>query len=144
MFDSMEVKIAGSDDEIRRCYPVMRQLRPQLERDEFVERVKSQQEAGYRLAYCEVSSGPACVAGFRIGENLAWGRFLYVDDFVTSETERSRGLGRVMLTWLRAYARSNGCVQLHLDSGQQRKRAHQFYQREGMAANSYHFVSVLE
>ncbi len=140
----MDVRLAVSDDEIARCFPVMRQLRPHLERDEFVMRVRGQERGGYRLAFCGSSQGPACVAGFRIGENLAWGRFLYVDDLVTSEVERSRGFGKVMLDWLHRYAMEQGCAQLHLDSGRQRKRAHRFYLREGMTAASVHFVSMLD
>jgi GNAT superfamily N-acetyltransferase len=139
-----EVKIATTDEALRRCFPVMQLLRPHLSEETFIARVNRQREAGYRLAYCEESSAPVCVAGFRLGENLAWGRFLYVDDLVTSESVRSRGLGRSMLAWLQAYAKKHGCEQLHLDSGMQRKRAHRFYEREGMQASGYHFVTLLQ
>ena len=57
------------------------------------------------------------VAGFRVGENLAWGRFLYVDDLVTLSAHRSKGYGSKLLTWLKAFAVREGCMQLHLDSG---------------------------
>lgn len=144
MADRVEIQIAATDEAIRRCHPLMVELRPHLAEGEFMERVLMQQAAGYRLAYIESVSGPACVAGFRIGESLAWGRFLYVDDLVTLEAERSKGYGRAMLDWLHTYAANHGCQQLHLDTGIQRERAHQFYRREGMAMAGYHFVSVFE
>jgi GNAT superfamily N-acetyltransferase len=84
--------------------------------------------------------GVVAVAGFRVGENLAWGRFLYVDDLVTLTTHRSKGVGASLLSWLRDVASNEGCVQLHLDSGAQRKDAHRFYEREGMLVAGFHFV----
>jgi GNAT superfamily N-acetyltransferase len=96
-------------------------------------------ESGYRLAYVEDASRVAAVAGFRILECLAWGKFLYVDDLVTDERLRSKGHGRELLRWLAAHARENGCAELHLDSGVQRFGAHRFYLREGMDITSHHF-----
>lgn len=140
----MEPRFALTDAEIAACYPVMAELRPYVQREDFVRRIRSQQAGGYELAYLEDGGTPVAVAGFRMGENLAWGRFLYVDDLVTAATHRSRGYGATLLRWLHDLARARGCQQLHLDSGVQRKDAHRFYQREGMTLSSYHFRSVLE
>jgi GNAT superfamily N-acetyltransferase len=87
-----------------------------------------------------VSGSPVAVVGFRVGENLAWGRFLYVDDLVTLPGERSHGYGKALLDWLENYATQESCGQLHLDSGIQRKEAHRFYEREGLKVSSYHFA----
>ncbi|GMR05632.1 MAG: hypothetical protein BMS9Abin25_0207 [Gammaproteobacteria bacterium] len=35
-----------------------------------------------------------------MGNNLAWGRFLYVDDLVTSSSAWSQGHGSPLLAWL--------------------------------------------
>lgn len=137
-------KLARSDDEIRACHRVMCELRPNVPAESFVERVRSQEKQGYRLAYRSDDTGPVAVAGFRIGENLAWGRFLYVDDLVTLADARSRGHGAALLRWLHELARAEGCGQLHLDSGVRRKDAHRFYEREGLRLSSYHFRADLE
>ena len=79
------------------------------------------------------------VAGFRLGESLAWGRHVYVDDLVTLPEARSRGYGAALLAWLADFGRAQGAGQLHLDSGRQRTGAHRFYEREGLAASSLHF-----
>lgn len=136
----MEIHIATTDNEIRACYPVMCELRPHIEAERFLPRIRSQEASGYRLAFIQASEGPVAVAGFRIGENLAWGRFLYVDDLVTLPRHRSKGYGAKLLAWLKAHAAAEGCLQLHLDSGAQRKEAHRFYEREGMTLAGYHFV----
>lgn len=139
----MNIRIAATDDEIAACFPVMQALRPHLEAGEFVSRVRRQEKDAYRLAFVSDEQEVVAVAGFRLAENLAWGRFLYVDDLVTAPAQRSRGHGRALLAWLRRHALEQGCGQLHLDSGLQREDAHRFYAREGMAASGYHFAVKL-
>lgn len=138
------IHIAETPAEIADCFPVIAQLRPHLEREEFITRAQQQTVAGYRLAYLSVDGRVQAVAGYRITENLAWGRFLYVDDLVTDEAARSRGYGKALLAWLAEHARQNGCAQLHLDSGMQRKDAHRFYLREGMDNAGFHFSTRLD
>lgn len=139
----MNIRVATTDTEIAACYPVMRELRPHIAEEQFLPRVRSQENAGYRLVYVSTSNIVVAVAGFRIGENMAWGRFLYVDDLVTLAEHRSKGYGATLLSWLRQQAAKEGCAQMHLDSGTQRQQAHRFYEREGMAMASFHFVDTV-
>ena len=135
----MSVRIATTDSQIAACYPVMRELRPHIAQERFLVRVRKQEKAGYRLAYIQESDRVVAVAGFRIGENLAWARFLYVDDLVTLPAFRSKGFGAELISWLMEQARKEGCEQLHLDSGIQREEAHRFYEHAGMTKTSFHF-----
>jgi GNAT superfamily N-acetyltransferase len=138
------IRVATTDAEIAACYPVMRELRPHIKEEQFLSRIRSQENAGYRLAYVQEIDGVVAVAGFRTGENLSWGNFLYVDDFVTHPGHRSRGHGAKLLSWLKEQAAILGCEQIHLDSGTQRKDAHRFYEREGMSPSGFHFVETVE
>ena len=125
---------------IEACYSIMAQLRPHLNFAKFFSQIEKQMRDGYHLA-CVMDGNKVCaVTGYRIGENLAWGRFMYVDDLVTDENSRSLGYGKLMLDWLKDEARENDCSQLHLDSGFQRLDAHRFYQRERVEATGYHFA----
>jgi len=139
----MQIYLAHTEAEIAACYPVMRELRHHIAEADFVPQVQSQQQAGYRLAYVESNGAPVAVAGFRLGESLSWGRYLYVDDLVTLPEERSKGHGAALLDWLYEFAKEEGCGQMHLDSGLQRADAHRFYEREGMRSVAYHFVKVV-
>ncbi|MBD1869077.1 GNAT family N-acetyltransferase [Oculatella sp. FACHB-28] len=134
----MSIEFATADADIAKCFPVVVQLRPHLTETAFVEQVKRQQENGYHLVYLE-ENGVKAIAGFRILEMLANGRFLYVDDLVSDDSERSKGHGKSLLNWLTDYARSQNCISLQLDSGTHRVRAHRFYFRQGMAITSFHF-----
>ena len=144
------IEIANTDQQINACYPVMRELRPHIKAEDFLKRVRYQQTKGYFLVAMEAIVDEAdeletvvAVAGFRIGENLAWGRFLYIDDLVTNTECRSKGYGSRLLEWLNAYASTLDCEQLHLDSGLQRVDAHRFYEREGLPKTSFHFSTAI-
>jgi len=130
---------ADSDAEIADCYDVMAELRPHIGREEFLPLIRRMQGDGFRLACIRAEGRVVAVAGYRFSTNLFYGHNLYVDDLVTAATERSRGYGKELLAWLRAIAVENGCRAFHLDSGVQRKRAHEFYLREGLELSSYHF-----
>ena len=142
---SSRIAIANTADEIRRCYPVMRELRTRIaNEEEFVTRVLRQQKQGYLLAFVE-SDGEICaVAGYRFLESLFSGKNLYVDDLVTRESDRSLGFGGQLLDWLIEQAREHGCENLELDSGVQRFDAHRFYFSKRMSISSYHFRIKIE
>lgn len=139
----MTIQVAESNDELNRCFPVMQELRPLLETDSFVPRVRSQQNHGYRIAYLESGAEVVAVAGFRVNETLVDGRFLYIDDLVTRNTARSKGHGAALFTWLCQHAAAEGCQSIQLDSSHARKDAHRFYQREGMQNSALHFKKLL-
>ena len=135
----MNIRIATTDAEIADCFPVMRELRPHIAENQFISRIRNQIKSGYRLAFVQVTGSVVAVAGFRVGENLAWGHFLYVDDLVTHPAHRSKGYGAKLLSWLKEYAAKEGCLQLHLDTGVHRIKAQRFYEREGMTMAGFHF-----
>lgn len=142
---SPEIRVARTDDEIGACFPVMKELRPDLESaEDLVSRVRRQIEEGFRLICVTVAGRPVACAGYRICEMLAHGRFLYVDDLVTLAAERSKGHGDALMDWLVAEARNQDCRSLQLDSGTQRADAHRFYFRRRMAANAFHFWLPLD
>ena len=136
-----QISIATSMQEISDCFPVMSELRPHLSLAEFIDRVRQQQQqCQYQLVYLQADSSIEAVAGFRISESLAWGKFLYVDDLVTRSDRRSQGSGTLLFNWLLEYALVNSCQQLTLDSGVQRFAAHRFYLHHRMEITSHHFT----
>jgi len=133
----------SSDTDISACYAVMGQLRPHIPTEQFVARVRSQMQDGYQLLAAIAGERVAAVAGFRISQNLAWGRFLYVDDLVTDSAQRSKGYGEVLMRWLIDRAKSDQLDELHLDSGVQRFDAHRFYLAQRLRISAHHFVIEL-
>ena len=98
---------------------------------------------GGRMCVATESERVVGVAVYRISENTFADVFLYVDDLVTDDAERSRGVGHTLMAHLERVARDAGCANLVLDSGTHRQRAHKFYFREGMFITSFNFKKPL-
>lgn len=123
----------------------MRELRPHLGTESaFVQAVTQQGAQGYMLAYVECEATVRSVAGFRITQNLSWGRHLFVDDLVTRETDCGSGFGGQLFDWLVFEAKRSGCRSVHLDSGVQRFGAHRFYLAKRMDIIAHHFSLALD
>jgi GNAT superfamily N-acetyltransferase len=135
----MAVTCAQTDADIQACWPVLVQLRPHLRDEDPLPIVRKQFAEGYRLAFVRLGAKVAGVAGYRILHNLGKGRHLYVDDLVTDEAARSRGVGTELMDWLCQLARTEGCAWLELDSGVHRFDAHRFYLRHRMFISNHHF-----
>ncbi len=137
---SSVVRKLTTDEEILAARGVMRQLRPQIPEEAYLETVRRMMKTdGYLQAAVFEGDTVVAVAGYRFMEMLFSGKTLYVDDLNTDETRRSRGHGRLLMDWLKREARDRRCAQLQLDSGVQREQTHRFYFREGLTINCYHF-----
>ena len=140
----MQVQIANNDSEIVQCFPVMVQLLPELQEEEFVSRIRHLMKMGYALAYIRKSKTVCAVAGFRIVEMLSTSEpYLIIDEIITDESKRSQGYGTVLFDWLIAYAQAKCCKQVHLDSSIRFVNAHRFYFQKGMHIQGYHFILPL-
>jgi GNAT superfamily N-acetyltransferase len=140
----MAIALATTREEILLCFPVLAELRPHLKEAEFVARVNRQQRAGYQLAFLADKGRVMALAGYRYSESLSWGKFMYVDDLITTEKSRSHGYGQKLFKWLVAQAKARDCEQLHLDSGVHRFGAHRFYLASRMDIIAHHFAVKLK
>ena len=136
-----------AEAETIRAAKALLELRPQRAPAETLAALADgQRAAGYRLvgAFEPGEDDAAAVAGFRVQENLAWGRHLYVDDLITRADRRGRGHGAALMRWLAKEACREGCEQLHLDSGvgPEREDAHRLYFNAGLRISSYHFQAT--
>jgi len=139
------MQIARTDEEIMACFEVMQQLRPQLQKEQFIETVHGMETEGYVLAFLSSEDKVVAVAGYYLCNKLSVnGRSLYVYDLVSDEHHRSRGFGKQLIDELKDLARRENCVTIELDSGVQRFDAHRFYLREGFHISSHHFACVLK
>ena len=107
-----------TEDDIRATHSIMIQLRPQYkDQNLYVVQVQRQMEQqGYKLIAAYSGVDMVGVAGYVTGEKLGWGKFLYVDDLVTDKDNRSRGVGRTMISWLHAHGRELGLASFHMPS----------------------------
>ncbi|MGV8837506.1 GNAT family N-acetyltransferase [Cellvibrio sp.] len=135
----MQIQLANTPEEKIACFAVMSELRPHLSLDAFMALVERMRKThGYELAYLD-DNGIKAVAGIRIAEWLYTGKYLEIDDLITTATERSKGYGAALFDWVANYAREHNCIQVRLVSGVQRIDAHRFYLNMGMKFEAKYF-----
>jgi GNAT superfamily N-acetyltransferase len=127
--------------EIRRLEPrewpngfiVVRQLRPHLDQEEFLRRVRLQGHSGYELVGAFRGDRLVGVMGIRPVHTLMRGAYLHVDDLVTDEAERKSGVGRALMGYAEADARARGMSAVFLDA---RPTAIGFYETIGLTPHT--------
>ncbi|MET3195080.1 GNAT superfamily N-acetyltransferase [Bacillus sp. OAE603] len=140
-----EVKIMQSDKEIMLTFHTVKQLRPHLDQTEYITKIRRLMERhDYTLIAVVDENEVMAVAGYRITESLAWDQYLYVDDFITNESNRKNGYAQILWNWLIAEALKKGCKQFHLDSGVNRFDAHRFYLKNGLDITCHHFQKNID
>ncbi|RUS46998.1 GNAT family N-acetyltransferase [Cohnella sp. AR92] len=141
----MSIRMMETDSDILATFPVMKQLRPHLAKEDYVPLIRQlQADFGYRLIALLEEGEVAAAAGYRYCQTLASGQFLYVDDLITDEKSRSRGFAEKLFDWLEREAAESACLSLHLDSGVQRFDAHRFYLKRKMRISCHHFDMPLK
>jgi len=138
-----KITLAESDEEILNCFSVMAELRPHIQSEEFVERVKRQNKnSGYQLVY--LSDGEVkAVGGFRVAEWLASGKYLEIEDLVATNTARSKGCGGELFDWIVDFAKREKCSRIKLVSRVERFGAHRFYLNKRMNIEAHYFSMTL-
>ncbi len=139
-----DIFLPKTDAEIESCFDVFSVLRPNLTRQEFLPRVRRQEQQGYQIAALRSGDLIASAAGFRISDFLAWGRVLYIDDLSTLQNLRGQGHAGAILDWLTNYASGQSCDAMHLDTGYARHAAHRVYLSKGFELNCHHLAKAIQ
>ncbi len=134
---------ATTKDEMLECYPALVELRPHLTKETALVKIQTQQNEGYHLMYLKEQDTITSILGYRIINTLAWGKILYIDDLSTLPSYRNQGAASKLLDWSVKKAKSQGCEQLHLDTGFDRKDANRLYLKYNFNYNCQHMASIL-
>jgi GNAT superfamily N-acetyltransferase len=122
------IRILETEEEWREAFAVMGQLRKHLDEEQYVALVKEcREKEKYQLAALEVDHSIKAVVGFQPMVTLYNGRFVWICDLITDESQRSKGYGKALLSYVHEWARGIGVNRVSLSSGLQRKDAHRFY-----------------
>lgn len=140
----LEIKHIESDADLEASFPVMQELRPHLsDRATYIAQIAQQRTQGYRLLAAWRDSAIAGLAGYRLQDNLIYGRFIYVDDLVVTASLQRTGFGERLLQAARQQAIALHCKHFVLDTGLHMALAQRFYFRQGLLARGMHFVEPL-
>lgn len=144
MQSQIEIKHIESDTDLDASFSVMQELRPHLsDRAAYAEQIARQRTQGYRLLAAWRDGAIVGLAGYRLQDNLLYGRFIYVDDLVVTASLHRARLGERLLRAARQQAVALGCRHFVLDTGLHMALAQRFYFRQGLLAKGLHFVEPL-
>jgi GNAT superfamily N-acetyltransferase len=140
----MKIVFAETIEQLKLCYPALKELRPHLEEKTYMDRMQLMLNEGVKVTMVLEDGTAPCVACFRVNYYLFRGKNLYIDDLVTLPEYRGKGYGGKMLDFIKEYALSINCDTLHLDSGPTRNDAHRLYLNKGFIISSHHFSMNLK
>lgn len=144
MKPTVEIRHIDNETDLEASFPVMQELRPHLQDSAaYVVQVMHQHTQGYRLLAAWHDGAIVGLAGYRLQDNLIYGRFVYVDDLIVSASRHGSGIGEQLLSAARQQAVAAQCKHFVLDTGLQNALAQRFYFRQGLLARGMHFVEPL-
>jgi GNAT superfamily N-acetyltransferase len=129
-----------AENEILRVYAVLKELRPHISEEEFVEIYKHAHEADdYTFYGYFVNNDCVGLMGLRYLNDYVHRFHLYIDDLVVSKDHRSQQIGAKLLKFAEALALKKSCTGLRLSTGVDNKDGMRFYEREHWALRAVVF-----
>ncbi len=110
------------------AYPIMTQLRTDLDKHTYFELMDEMRKDGYRLFAFYRGEEMAAIIGISVRVNFYNKRHVVVHDLVTTKEERSKGIGEKLLAFIHDWAKVNGANYVALESALPRSNAHRFYE----------------
>lgn len=141
MMKDKRIFTVNSKNDLERCYPIMKELRPHLSFEDYISTYNDSHAAdGYEIVAIEDQGQILAVMGYRFLSDYVRGKHVYVDDLVSTEKARSQGLGAELLKFAEEIAKTNNCKSLRLCTGIENDRGIKFYDRNGWTKRSYAYV----
>ncbi len=129
--------------ELYMTYELVSQLRPELSYKEFEDLIYDMRHMDYKMIGIMEKDKLVSYAGVAVQTNLYHKRHIFVFDLVTDKEYRAKGYGKMMLEYLKDYAKVAMCEKIVLSSGLAREEAHKFYEKNGFEKKSFVFVKNL-
>jgi ribosomal protein S18 acetylase RimI-like enzyme len=136
--------VVQAEIDLKRCYPVMKELRPHLKYEDITIYHESHKRDGYEIAAIECAGAIAAVMGYRVLFDYVRGKHIYIDDLVSTEAARSQGLGAELLTFAEGIAKESDCKVLRLCTGIENERGVKFYEKNGWSKRAFAYTKHIE
>ncbi|MEP7107040.1 MAG: GNAT family N-acetyltransferase [Ferruginibacter sp.] len=139
----MKITLVTNEQEILKCWNVMKVLRPHLTENEFVPTVIEMISEGYHLAYIEEDNLAVSAIGYRFQQFLFNGKHCYIDDLATIPGQTGKGYAGKLIDYVVEVCKRRGLKTITLDSGFNRLDAHRLYLQKRFEISSLHFLKQI-
>jgi GNAT superfamily N-acetyltransferase len=134
----------SSEYDFECSFPVMKELRPHLSYADYKEIYQHAHTSdGYQIIALEENGKIAALMGYRVLSDFVRGKHLYIDDLVSTQKARSKGLGTELLKYAENLAEQLDCKILRLCTGIENERGAIFYERNGWTKRAYAYTKKL-
>jgi ribosomal protein S18 acetylase RimI-like enzyme len=142
---SENIFVAKTKSDLEKCYPVLKELRPHLSFEDYLKIYdQAHLSNGYEIVAIQQNDRVLAVMGYRILSDFVRGKHIYIDDLVSSESARSKGLGAELLKYAETVAKNIECESLRLCAVFDNERGIKFYEKNGWTKRSYAFTKKLK
>lgn len=117
-----------TQQEFREAFPILRELRPHLDMDSYLELLAVMRQRGYRMFGAFEEDEIVAIVGIEVTVNFHQGRHMWVYNLIASSRVRHKGYGSKMMAFVETLAQDEGCNSVALWSGTMRTEAHRFYE----------------
>lgn len=130
-------------DEMPGIYPLTKQMNPGLTRRQFTAGLKAMSPLGYRCLGAFDGNRLVGACGFWTGVRIWCGHYIEIDNLVVDQSQRSRGVGKLLVDFVEREAKRLKCAIIMADSYTHNTGSHRFYCREGYIIKGFCFVKEL-
>lgn len=127
-----------SKEEMFCAYDVLKHMYDSLSESQYEEIIAKRAEENYRMVGVFDNDKCVCAAGFWIGTRFYSGKFIQLDNLVTLPDYRSKGVGKMIVDYVKKIGKNEDCSRLLVDSYVENFDAHKFFFREGFIIRGYH------
>jgi GNAT superfamily N-acetyltransferase len=142
--NQINIQESLTKDDFIAIYPVIYQLRNNLNFDMFIKFLTLAKQDGYRIFYASYKKSIVGIIGMRVQNDLCWGHHLYVDDLVVDKDFRNKKIGTKLMKFAEEFAYNEKCQCIRLASGISRIEAHKFYEQLKYRKTSFTFALNLK
>ena len=114
-------------DELEQAYHIVKQLRTSVSLEDFIKTINTMKNTGYKMVCLFEDGKIVSFAGFERKLTL-YGDHIWVHELVTDINERSKGYGKLLLTYVENIAKEYSLKGIALSSRLEREDAHRFYE----------------
>ena len=140
----MTVRELADKEEMLLYLPVLNHLYPSLTFEEYSRELDLMLPHNYGQVGVFENEECIAISGFWIGNKLWCGKYLELDNIVVAESQRSKGVGKMIFDFLAKKADEHDCTMMSLDSYTTNYKAHKFFYNEGFAPKGFHFIKILK
>lgn len=117
-------------EELLAAYPLIKYLRPNLDEKLYIEYLHEMLPMGYRVF--GLYEDEVLVSTVLVIKRIDWyyGKYVWMYGLSTAADKRSRGYGKMLTDFVKAWAKEQGFDWVGVASDVERKEAHKFYQEK--------------